>query len=340
VSGLRLRAIDLATLAYVGVATVAWLRLVSDDAIGERALLPAVHALLVVLVLLAPRARAAGPLGRFLGEWYPLLLLPGLYGEVHALTVHAGFQNEHWIQQLEGWVFGSQVSYRWIRAQPSRLLSWILHVAYLAYYPILYGSPLGLWLGGRREASRQTIFAIMVTFYLCYASFLVFPVAGPRYAFGTVHNAATGVWPARVAGWLIDHGDSWGAAFPSSHVAAAVVATGMALRHWRRLGLVLLPFTIGLIPATVYGQFHYGVDALAGLAVAALVLVTMHFAEAGAPGRLGAADLCGQSSLTYSSARAPAAAKGMGGSPEAPRPQEIDDTSKSGLARPPDTWPP
>lgn len=286
-SGHRLRGIDLATLAYVGVATVAGLRPVSDDAIGERASLIAVHALLVVLVLLAPRARAAGPIGRFLGEWYPLLLLPGLYGEVHVLTVHAGFQNERCIQQLEGWVFGSQVSYRWIRAQPSRLLSWTLHICYLAYYPILYGSPLGLWLGGRREASRQTIFAIMVTFYLCYASFLFFPVAGPRYAVDIAHNVATAVWPARVAAWLIDHGDSWGAAFPSSHVAGAVVATGMALQHWRRLGLALLPFTIGLIPATIYGQFHYGVDALAGLAVAALVLVAMQCAESGAQDRVG-----------------------------------------------------
>jgi membrane-associated phospholipid phosphatase len=295
VSVRRLTGIDLATLAYVGLATVAVLRPVSGEAVPGRASLLAAHALLVALVMLAPRARAAGQIGRFLGEWYPLLLLPGLYGEVHVLTVGAGFQNERSIQQLEAWVFGSQVSYRWIREQPHRFLSWILHICYLAYYPILYGSPLGLWLGGRRDASRHTIFAIMVTFYLCYAGFLFFPVAGPRYAFDTAHNAATQVWPARLAAGLIDHGDSWGAAFPSSHVAAAAVATGMALRYWRRLGRTLLPFTTGLIPATVYGQFHYAVDALAGLAVAALVLVVMQTAEARAP-RHAPADLRGESS--------------------------------------------
>src|SRR6059036_4139268 len=129
---------------------------------------------------------------------------------------------------------------------PNPLLSWFLHACYLAYYAILYASPLGLWFSGRRDAARRTIFAVMVTFYVCYVVFLFFPVAGPRYTFDLAHNAATSVAPARWAQWLLDRGDSWGAAFPSSHVAASVVAVGMALRYWRALGWVLLPFTAGL----------------------------------------------------------------------------------------------
>src|SRR5256886_7111935 len=77
-------------------------------------LLPA-HALLVTLVLLAPLARQAGPLGRFLGDWYPMLLLGALYAEVGVLNVDLGYQHDHVIQRLELWVFGSQLSYRWIR---------------------------------------------------------------------------------------------------------------------------------------------------------------------------------------------------------------------------------
>src|SRR2546425_4399939 len=98
--------------------------------------------------------------------------------------------------------------------------------------------------------------------------FLFFPVAGPRYTFDQAHNAATAVWPAELTQRVLDLGDAWGAAFPSSHVAAAVVATLCALRYWRRLGLVLTPLCVGLIAAVVYGQFHYAVDALAGLIVA------------------------------------------------------------------------
>src|SRR6266699_2558512 len=69
-----------------------------------------------------------------------------------------------------------------------------------------------------------------------------------------------------------------------------VVTTGMSLRYWRALGLVLLPFTAGLILAVVYGQFHYAVDALAGLIVAALMLGVMQTAEATAQQRVPVAD--------------------------------------------------
>lgn len=273
-------AVDIATGAYIAIATGAVLLAFRGDGIRGWPWLLGAHALILALVALAPRARSAGPFGRFIGDWYPMLLLPALYGEIGVLTLSAGFQNDLLIQRLESWVFGSQISYRWIRESPSVALSWLLHACYLAYYAILYASPLALWIGGRRDAARHTIFAVMVTFYLCYIFFLFFPVAGPRYAFDGAHNVATDVWPARVAAWLLDHGDSWGAAFPSSHVAASVVATGMALRYWRPVGLLLLPFTGGLILAVVYGQFHYAVDALAGFVVAALMLGIMQTAEA------------------------------------------------------------
>ncbi|HKW42100.1 MAG TPA: phosphatase PAP2 family protein [Gemmatimonadales bacterium] len=271
----RFTAVDVVTLLYVAVTTAAVLAFSGQDHASWDLLLTA-HGLLVVLVLLAPLARQDGALGRFLGDWYPLLLLGALYAEVGVLNVDLGYQHDQVIQRLEAWVFGSQLSYRWIREMPNPVLSWLLHSCYLAYYPILYASPLGLWLSGRRDAARRTIFAVMVTFYICYVAFLFFPVAGPRYAFDLAHNAATNVFPARVTQWLLDLGDSWGAAFPSSHVAAAVVAAVCALRYWRALGVVLAPLTLGLVLSVVYGQFHYAVDAVAGLLVAFAVLASQY----------------------------------------------------------------
>lgn len=267
--------IDWACACYVGAASIALVREVDTIGVPGWGWLVAAHALMAVLIVLAPRARALGGAARFWGEWYPMFLLAGLYGEVGVLTLNAGFHNDALIQRVEVFLFGSEVSYRWIREMPVVWFSWFVHWCYLSYYAMLFASPAGLWVVGKRLAARQTIFAIVVTFFVCYVIFLFFPVAGPRYAFALPHNAATEVTPARLAQWLLDRGDSFGAAFPSSHVAASVVATGMAWRHWRTLGLVLAPFTLGLVLAVVYGQFHYAVDALSGLTVAAVMLGVM-----------------------------------------------------------------
>jgi hypothetical protein len=285
VTDLRFTRLDWWTLGYVAFATMAVALSFRGDPVPNWQYLAGAHVMLVGLVLLAPRARAAGGAGRFLGEWYPMLLLAALYAEVGVLTLNAGFQHDLAIQRLETTVFGSEISYRWIREMPLPWLSAVLHSCYLAYFVILYSAPAGLWFSGRRDAARHTILGVMITFYLCYVVFLFFPVAGPRYAFDLAHNAATEVGPARFARWLLDRGDSWGAAFPSSHVAASVVATGFALRYWRPLGIVLLLPTIGLVLAVVYGQFHYGVDAVSGLLVAGIMLAVMQRGPVTAPAR-------------------------------------------------------
>ncbi|HUC40790.1 MAG TPA: hypothetical protein VMR92_08160, partial [Gemmatimonadales bacterium] len=112
-------AVDVATGVYVAIATGAVLLSFRGDGIPGWPWLLSAHTLILTLVLLAPRARNSGPVGRFLGDWYPMLLLPALYGEIGILTLSAGFQNDLLIQRLETWVFGSQISYRWIRESPN-----------------------------------------------------------------------------------------------------------------------------------------------------------------------------------------------------------------------------
>ena len=66
---------------------------------------------------------------------------------------------------------------------------------------------------------------------------------------------------------LLAAGSSRGTAFPSSHIAASVVASLCALQSGRRTGIAVSVLTAGLTAATVYGGFHYAVDAGAGLVV-------------------------------------------------------------------------
>ena len=268
---MTLAPLDRWTLAYIGVASaflgLRWTSL--PDGHGGFVLL---HVVAAGAALLAPRLRLGGAVGRFVGEFYPLLLLYPLYAELGALNAVAPTFHDARVQTWETLLFGGQPSSGWIRAQPWPWLSNLLHAAYLSYHLILAGAPLGLWLSGRAGGARRTVTAMMICFYACYTVFLLFPVAGPRYLFPLAHNAATATPLAVFTQQLLDAASSRGTAFPSSHVAAALVASLTALREWRPLGAALLPAALLLALGTIYGQLHYAVDALAGAAVAALIL--------------------------------------------------------------------
>jgi membrane-associated phospholipid phosphatase len=92
----------------------------------------------------------------------------------------------------------------------------------------------------------------------------VFPAADNAAA-----QTAIAQWTAR----FLEHVSAWGAAFPSSHVAVAVAATAVALLEWRVLGLALVVPTTLLTLGSVYGQFHYAVDVLAGIGVGLAVAI-------------------------------------------------------------------
>lgn len=264
----RLRAVDLLLLGYIAVVSVvAVLRAPSKP---ECWWLLLGHALFVGLLALITRP-GLGRVGRTLREIYPLFLLPALYGELDVLnsglvTVHDGLV-QHW----ELLLFGEQISRTWLEAAPSRFWSTVLHAAYLSYYLIVSAPALYFVWRGDLRALRRFILVVMATFVLCYLVFLFFPVAGPYYVFPRPPAWFTDNLPARLAYDALAIGSSYGAAFPSSHVAAALAATLVAWGSSRRMGLILMVPTLLLTIGVVYCQMHYGVDALAGLAVGALV---------------------------------------------------------------------
>ncbi|MGH7305085.1 MAG: phosphatase PAP2 family protein, partial [Candidatus Rokuibacteriota bacterium] len=251
--GLDTTSVDRWTLGYAIAAVVVMIWRVPA---GRLSVLLVVHGLLVTLALLMPRARRSGPVGRFLGDWYPLLIVTALYTEIGVVNLADGRAYDRIVLGWEQALFGFQPAREWIRWSPSVWLSWVLYLGYLAYYPITAAAPLALWVTGQREAMLRAMTAIMATFYLCYVVFLLFPVVGPRHVFPAADNAATQTAIAQLTARFLDHVAAWGAAFPSSHVAVSVAATVAAIREWRALGLLLIVPTALLALGSVYGQFH------------------------------------------------------------------------------------
>jgi len=210
-----------------------------------------------------------GPALRPLRDWLPLFLGPYLYVELRWLIPTIGHAHSdmlvlHWEHAL----FPGNPSATWASAMPSLALSEALHFAYASYYLLVLVPPIVLYARGRRDAYAATMLALTIVYGACFATYLLFPVDGPRYLVGPAH-APDGAVRTFVL-HLLEAGSSRGTAFPSSHVAASVVATLCALSFQRRLGIVVAALTVGLTLGTVYGGFHYGVDALAGVALGLL----------------------------------------------------------------------
>ena len=263
-------------LLPVDVVLLGYLAVVSAVAIHRAGARPAcwwvvaANGLTAVLIALLGRP-GLGRVGRTLREIYPLLLLVGLYGQLDVLNTGGVRIHDGLVQRWELAIFGAQVSREWWRSAPSVLWSTVLHAAYFSYYFVVSIPAFYFLYRGDLAAARRFVLAVMTTFVVCYLVFIFFPVAGPYYMFPRpspwfLENAA-----ARLVYDTLAEGSSYGAAFPSSHVAATVAAALAAASGSRRLGLLLLWSTILLGVGVVYCQMHYGIDALAGLGVGLVV---------------------------------------------------------------------
>ncbi|OGU02250.1 MAG: hypothetical protein A2085_09810 [Gemmatimonadetes bacterium GWC2_71_10] len=265
-------ATDRLTLGFAVVMVVAVLR--SAPASPSWPLHLLAFALIGPLVWLLARAPDDTPFMNFVGPVYPLLLVVMFYTALGTLNEEVGRNHDLWAQRADVALFGTPLSVTWHQRWPNAALSWILHITYVSYYPIVLTAGLWHWRRTPREAYERAAFLIALAFFVCYAVFAFFPVTGPRYFWGAATGPAAETWPARVVNRLLESGSAYGTAFPSSHIAASWTAVLATWRSSRRLALALGVPALGLALGTVYGQFHYAIDAVAGAALAVTVLLT------------------------------------------------------------------
>lgn len=199
----------------------------------------------------------------WLRSWMPLLLLLFFYSEMPALIQAAGHLEgfDAVVIRLEESLFAGQPAREWAQRFPSLAVSESLHLAYVAYYPIIYVVPVLLWRSGRRDDFHAAVFALVLTFVACFICYIIVPVAGPRYFWS---SAAPEGFFRSFAAWLLEARSSRGTAFPSSHVAVSVAQSVLAVRYFGVRGAVVGVISAGLAVGAIYGGFHYAVDVVAG----------------------------------------------------------------------------
>jgi len=261
-----LLAIDRLLVSYLGLTGL--LALVAGG--GTGAAIAAVHAIVIAaIVYLGRKPAPQGWFLAFLRVAYPVILTPLLYAELATLNqlVTGGYLDEV-TQRWELALFGLQpsiVASRWL---PYFGLSELLYLGYVSYYLVVPAALVGVAVTRGPEAVHRVALTIMLAFFACYAIFILFPVAGPRYFFPKIEGELAQGRLFSLVHAILEGGSSKGTAFPSSHIAASVAAVLGAGREDRRWLWLLGPAVVLLTLGTVYGRFHYAVDAIAGVLIA------------------------------------------------------------------------
>ncbi|HLO66553.1 MAG TPA: phosphatase PAP2 family protein [Holophaga sp.] len=215
-------------------------------------------------------ARTANPVAILLRLFFAPIVYWNFYHQVQTIwpLLH-GAPFDGILAAADQRIFGCQPSLAFRAALPWRGLSEILCLAYLAYY---FFSPIvGLSaLLTRGYASAERILtAATATFLLCYAFFWLVPTVAPHFWF------PPHLGPRPYDGWIANHalffftggGEIRGGAFPSSHIAVALLFTLWARRETPFLFPFLAVATALMLPAVVYLHAHWTLDIPAGLLV-------------------------------------------------------------------------
>jgi membrane-associated phospholipid phosphatase len=159
------------------------------------------------------------------------------------------------------------------------ILPEFLEACYLVVYGAgLFGVIILYFRRRGRDIDRFLLFYVSGTL-LAYAFFPFFPSEPPRLLFPQADPPHYFTTARSLNLWLLQVGTIHSSVFPSAHVSSAFSAAwGLfyVLSRQKRLPWIFTFYALSVAVATVYGRYHYLVDAVAGLIVsilaAALVL--------------------------------------------------------------------
>lgn len=213
--------------------------------------------------------RSEHPVAHFLRHWYLIFAYTFIYWEVgrYIHLIFPGFFDQG-IIRFETAIFGTSPNL-WVQKLDYPLLTELMQLAYASYW---FTIPIGaaiFYFHRRYREYEFFLFTVSLTFYLSYLLFILFPAAGPRIALADQITATyRGLLLAPIIRRFVAHSGLLGGAFPSSHVAVAVVVLCFLWHYFPRVGRrIFLPIVVGLSLGTVFGQYHYVTDVVVGLSL-------------------------------------------------------------------------
>jgi membrane-associated phospholipid phosphatase len=208
-------------------------------------------------------------------DWIPLGLVLLAYREMDWFSVSnkARILERRWLQWDHQYLY-SHGFREWIEAL-GPVLPNVLEFSYLLVYGVGFFSVAALYLARRQEQMDRFLTVYLTGTLLSYALFPYFPSDPPRVVFAGADLPHYLTALRRLNLSLVGGYGIHSSVFPSAHVSSAFAAAWGLWRflpEHRAVGWVALTYASVVSIATVYGRYHYGVDALAGIVVSLFAL--------------------------------------------------------------------
>lgn len=266
---IHFRLMDINCLVYLGL--IGFLLIFFHQAVHQWPRHVLIHTALVIGILEIVRLgekyphrkilwilRTFYPVAIFLYAWEELgALVPMFYGSPWATDM---------IVRFDKLIFGVHPTV-WFQQFYQPWLNELMNFFYAAYYTFFLLIPLSLFIRKKREETFA-VFSLATFVYLSnFCFFYLLPVISPPFIPMLQKlqiSQQTGYLFVEVNRIVQAKGGMPFGAFPSSHVAGALVWVLCSLRYNRKLGYALAPIALGIAFSTVYMGLHHGVDPVFG----------------------------------------------------------------------------
>ncbi len=239
-------------------------------------LLPGSWPAWILVVLVAVAVVGLSRTDCILRDWTPLAFALIAYREMDLFSVTP--HDRHWEKicvSWDRWVL-DEIHLRGAIESLGWLLPFYFEMCYLLVYATGAVALAALLLSGRRDQVDRLWLAYLAGTLGTYALFPFFPSDPPRIVFPSADLPNVMTLPRQLNLWIVGGYGIHSSVFPSAHVSSAFSAAwglhvALPDRPW--ISRCMAIYGISVAVATVYGRYHYAVDAVAGIAMSIAALL-------------------------------------------------------------------
>ncbi len=212
-----------------------------------------------------------------LRDWLPVFVVIIIYESLKHLhlddiVMYLGIsQKDSLMLSTDNFLFGKTPSL-WMESLISYPFTKINELAYDSYYFYLPILAVFLYMKGKYKEFRVLSLTFILIAYSGYILYLLIPVAGPQFQNHVVYSTDLYIFGRNSVQKTIDLLRFDMDCFPSLHTAQPLAILILSYKYDRKIFYLFLVPVILTIFSTMYLRYHYGVDVIAGIILAIIIV--------------------------------------------------------------------